>query len=369
MSDRPFFARRLERWTNRHIEAGLKLFGWREAVVAYTGYGSQSQLRVMGRVVLAPPNPKDLGVGIDIDIDEIMRQRGWRNFLAQPCTHAQVRVQLGEQIIATVADEDGYFDLRVPQHGLEPGWHTITIKTPYSAGDEARILVVSDNATFGVISDIDDTVISTLLPRPLIAAWNSFVLPENARKPVEGMADLFQSIEAKLPDTPVFYISTGSWDTSDFLHRFLTHNGYPDGPMLLSDWGPTNTGWFRSGTEHKRRALRELARDLPNIRWLLIGDDGQHDPHLYREFANDHPTKVRAIAIRELTSTEHVLAHGYPTAIGEESVPVQAADIPEARAPHGHGLAQLLLPVISQDNKMALTPDTPRDMTPPTPRA
>ena len=45
---------------------------------------------------------------------------------------------------------------------------------------------------------------------------------------------------------------------------------------ILTDWGPTNTGWFRSGQQHKRSSLRRLARDFPHIQWLLIGDDGQH---------------------------------------------------------------------------------------------
>lgn len=50
------------------------------------------------------------------------------------------------------------------------------------------------------------------------------------------------------------------------------------GPLLLTDWGPTNTGWFRSGQDHKRACLDRLAKDFPKIKWLLIGDDGQHDP-------------------------------------------------------------------------------------------
>ena len=26
---------------------------------------------------------------------------------------------------------------------------------------------------------------------------------------------------------------------------------YPDGALLLTDWGPTKDRWFRSGQEHK----------------------------------------------------------------------------------------------------------------------
>lgn len=44
--------------------------------------------------------------------------------------------------------------------------------------------------------------------------------------------------------------------------------------------------------------------------WVLIGDDGQHDPAIYAEFARRYPELVRAIVIRQLTPSEAVLAGG-----------------------------------------------------------
>ena len=43
--------------------------------------------------------------------------------------------------------------------------------------------------------------------------------------------------------------------------------------MLLTDWGPTETGLFRSGQEHKRVQLRNLLIAYPDMQWILIGDD------------------------------------------------------------------------------------------------
>ena len=80
--------------------------------------------------------------------------------------------------------------------------------------------------------------------------------------------------------------------------------------MLMTDWGPTNTGWFRSGQEHKRTQLRRLAIEFPDIKWFLVGDDGQHDPMIYREMAREHPKHVRAVLIRELNPVEQFLSHG-----------------------------------------------------------
>lgn len=78
----------------------------------------------------------------------------------------------------------------------------------------------------------------------------------------------------------------------------------------MTDFGPTNTGWFRSGKEHKLRSLARLAQDFPQIKWILIGDDGQHDPAIYDQFSRSHPENVEGIAIRQLTPTESILSHG-----------------------------------------------------------
>ena len=160
---------------------------------------------------------------------------------------------------------------------------------------------------------------------------------------------MYQRLIAQHPGAPVIFVSTGAWNTYSFLRRFLKRHGFPQGTMLLTDWGPTNTGWFRSGPEHKRRSLRELARDFPQIRWVLIGDDGQHDPMLYREFADLQPDKVRAIAIRQLTMAQQVLAHGTTTVLGDpQHVQYQPDAVPEVRAPDGDALYPLLQQAIDE---------------------
>ncbi|MEY4397052.1 MAG: hypothetical protein RLZZ40_808, partial [Actinomycetota bacterium] len=46
----------------------------------------------------------------------------------------------------------------------------------------------------------------------------------------------------------------------------------------------------------------------PTIKWILVGDDGQHDETLYGNFATTHPDNVRAVVIRRLSTPEAVLA-------------------------------------------------------------
>jgi phosphatidate phosphatase APP1 len=337
---RPFFAARIEKQINRQIGVTLRRFGWHDTVVAYTGYGNEERLRVLGRVILAPKG----GTGLATIREEVWgARRGWRNFVSIPAVNRAVQVSVGGQVTDALTDRNGYVDITVSRHGLHPGWHHVHISTGDCEPTEAPILIIGDDVRFGIISDIDDTIITSYLPRLMIAAYNSFILQENARVPVAGMSQMFSQILRKNPGAPLIYLSTGAWTTKPFLERFIGRHGYPSGPMLLTDWGPTHTGWFRSGPAHKRAALMGLARDFPNIQWLLIGDDGQHDPGIYAEFARKKPQNVAGIAIRELPSMEQVLAHGTTTelAVFSSQMPTH---IREVRAHDGY----LLLPLIQQ---------------------
>lgn len=341
---RPHIAAVVEDAWNNLLVAVLRRRGWSTRVLVYTGYGSASTVRVLGRVLLARHSDDDRRAE---DVE-----RGWRSFLTAQVSGIPVMVSAGDRQVSATSDRGGYLDVTIHDHGLAPGWHEVRISVPGAAEAVGSVLVVGSDQTIGLISDIDDTVITTSLPRPLIAAWNTFVRSESARRPVPGMAELYRELLTGHPQAPTFYLSTGAWNTAPTLARFLRRHGYPDGPLLLTDWGPTNTGWFRSGQEHKRTCLRRLARELPNIRWVLIGDDGQNDPKIYGEFAEEDPDRVQVIGLRQLTPTEQVLSHGLPVP-NEEVTPSRRPPerAQEYRAPDGYGLLPLLRPAVELDGR------------------
>ena len=344
---RPHAASIVEDAWHRQVNTVLRSRGWRTRVVSHTGYGSERFVRVLGRVLLTRQPESHPGADAEAPMRELRaaedEQRGWRAFITAPAMNVPVTIAVGGRTIRSRSDRSGYIDVSVKDHGLPPGWHDVRISSPDAEDVEAAVQVIGGNETFGIISDIDDTVISTSLPRPFIAAWNTFVRAESARHVVPGMATMYRELLDEHPGAPIVYVSTGAWNTAPHLNRFLKKHGYPLGPLLLTDWGPTNSGWFRSGQEHKRACLHRLANEFPNIRWLLVGDDGQHDPKIYGDFAEDRPDRVEAIAIRELTPTEQVLSHGLPVS-NEELAPPRRhrRDVPVFRAPDGYGLLRIL---------------------------
>lgn len=302
--------------------------GLKTTIIPYTGYGSPGWIRVLCRVVLTRG---------DGATQRAAKVRGWRSFFSIPVDDVDVTITVGGTETRVSADRGGVIDLRIDVE-LTPGWHTITLRTDDTEPVSAPIYVVDPNCTFGILSDVDDTVMVTALPRPFLAAWNTFALDEHARRPVPGMAVLYERLVQLHPGAPVIYLSTGAWNVAPTLTRFLERHLYPAGALLLTDWGPTHDRWFRSGREHKRSSLRRLAEEFPGLRWLLIGDDGQHDEEIYTEFADEHPGQVAAVAIRQLSTGEAVLAGGRSKAADHE----EPNAVPWVYAPDGAGLSEQL---------------------------
>ncbi len=298
--DRHFPARLEDRY-HRFREKRARKRGLTPIAMPFTAYGSTEWIRVLSRVLLAKP----------AETDELRTKkiRGWRSFASVPVGHVEVKVTVNGKVHTVIADRGGVVDEVVPV-SLEPGWHSIKLSAKGGGETSAPVFIVDPKAKLGLISDIDDTVMVTALPRPLLAAWNSFVLDEHARAPVAGMAVLFEKLVRDHPGAPVVYLSTGAWNVAPTLTRFLSRHLYPPGPLLLTDWGPTHDRWFRSGKDHKEQSLLRLTEEFPHLKWILVGDDGQQDEDLYAHFLEAHPDRIAAIAIRQLSGGEAMLAGG-----------------------------------------------------------
>ncbi len=311
-------------------EQRARRHGRSPVVVPYAGYGSTTWIRVFGRVLIPGSTvrrPRDSA-------------RGWRNFTSIPVDRTPVEVDVGGTVHVVHTDHGGVLDARL-DGDLAPGWQVVRMRSqdvdsPNAPWTDAPVFVLDPDAPFGIVSDIDDTVMVTALPRPFLAAWNTFVLSEHARAPTPGMSVLYDRLHRGHARSPFIYLSTGAWNVAPTLTRFLSRNLYPSGPLLLTDWGPTPDRIFRSGRAHKVAQLERLALEFPDVKWLLFGDDGQHDEETYGGFAEAHPQNVAAVCIRELSPSEAVFAGGRSRDAHSPS------GVLWLRAPDGRGLATSL---------------------------
>ena len=159
-------------------------------------------------------------------------------------------------------------------------------------------------ARFGVISDLDDTVVRSSATSVLKMAW--IVLRNNAhtRLPFEGVAAFYRALQRGADgrgSNPIFYVSSSPWNIYDMLEDFLDVHGVPPGPLFLKDWSLTVLGKHR---DYKLGVIRRLLGTYEDLPFVLIGDSGEEDPEIYLQTVREHPGRVMAVYIRDVTSGE-----------------------------------------------------------------
>lgn len=168
-------------------------------------------------------------------------------------------------------------------------------------------------ARFGVISDLDDTVVRSSVTDLLKMARIALLSNARTRLPFEGVAGFYRALQLGPSGgdfNPIFYVSSSPWNLYDVLEEFLDVHGVPSGPLFLKDWSFTT---LRDHDRHKLGTIRTLLATYPDLPFVLIGDSGERDPEIYRQVVHEHPGRVRAIYIRDVTTRErdaavHVIA-------------------------------------------------------------
>ena len=299
-----------------HLEAGADRVddllalgeGHRERVriVPYAGYRNAERLRLRGRVL------RDDGTAT--------RQAGLFDRLRalveiyDSAELAGITVRIDALGVDAVSDDEGYFMFDVPlvDAPLPPstGWETVTLTTPghtaQSVTIPAPVLAPGTDGHWGVISDIDDTVIETGAT-DFVANWRRILLhAPSERLAVPGAASLYRAIarDHAAPARPFFYVSSSPWNLYGFLAEFMELNAIRHGAMFLKDWGiDRETLLMASHDAHKLAAIRDILAFYPHFRFLLVGDNGERDVDIYSAIVAEFGARIAAVFIRDVSGT------------------------------------------------------------------
>ena len=351
-----------ERWFDR-LRFGLKRRTGRMSpveILPYRGHGTRERLFLKGRVLetsgLAPPGAGDSW------------RRNLRNmarrFFSSEVPHARVHASLcnhrGMPRIEATADEEGFFDLRfelAEPLANDTEWHPVEIELlwpPAKGRDATRAeplakpratgsVLVPAGADFGVVSDLDDTVIRSDVTNLLGMARTVLLGNAHTRLPFEGVAEFYGALQRGRGGgghNPIFYVSNGPWNLYDLIEDFLRLQGVPAGPLFLRDWSPTA---LRERGRHKLGVIRTLLETYPELPFVLIGDSGEKDPEIYRQIVREHPGRIRAIFIRDVTTKERDAAvHAIAAEVRELGVEMLLSANTSEAAEHaaGNGLIE-----------------------------
>ncbi len=282
----------------------------RARVVPFDGYGTREAVTIFARVLRNPPlGPATAEATLWQNLVAT-----YRRFETDEVPGARIRIRVGSAEREAIADGEGHIVARLALDApLPPGehWHPVAltllhpIATDAPATAHGRVLVPAASAGFGVISDVDDTVVQTDVRQMVRMARTVIFGNARTRLPFPGVAAFYRALHlgsAGAGPNPLFYVSSSPWNLHDLLVEFLDLQGIPRGPLLLRDWGieshellPTSHG------SHKQAAIRRILAEYPELPFILVGDSGQEDPEIYASVVRDHPRRILAIYIRDVT--------------------------------------------------------------------
>ena len=273
-------------------------------VLAYAGYRNAEVARLKGRIVRYE-KPLDAGEGFASRVRAMLEI-----YNSNELPGIEVACEGYGRTVSVRSDEEGYFDFEMPAHTPLPAttqWEQVRVTTPGRTAQQASIKVPvmapGANNNWGIISDIDDTVIETGAT-DLLKNWRRVLVerPQD-RLAVPGASTLYKMIarDHAAPVRPFFYVSSSPWNLYGFIAEFMELNGIPHGPMFLKDYGVDANQLIDKGhDEHKLAAIETVLAFYPSFRFLLIGDNGQRDVTIYSKVVEDFGQRVAAVFIRDV---------------------------------------------------------------------
>ena len=294
-------------------------------IVAYRGFGTAEALHVSGRVLANEPL---WTAGAEDPWWRNLRAT-WRRMGSAEVPGAVVEIEIAGGHARAVSDDEGYFRARVrPMAPLRPGrlWHDGEVRLAGDVSIHAPVFVLTPpaDATFGVVSDLDDTVVRTDVANRLRMFRELLLGNARTRLPFHGVAAFYRALHRGPQGkrlNPLFYVSSSPWNLYDLLLDFLEHRDIPVGPLFLRDWGVSEYEILPSGHGfHKRGVIRQILEAYPALPFILIGDSGQEDPEIYRDIVRDYPRRILTIYIRNVT----------PEPLRQEGIRHLAAQVTEA---------------------------------------
>ena len=264
----------------------------------YRGFGRDHEMLLRGRVLVAK------AISRATESEPLWRSllNTYRRFQTDEVAGARVRATYRDAVVETITNEEGHFQVRLQPRELAKHalWHEVELLLPHSGATAiGHVTIPSSAASFAIISDIDDTIVQTGATS-LLTMVRSVIRNAAMRLPFEGIGDLYCALHRDR--NPIFYVSSGPWNLYDVLHDFMNLHGIPAGPMFLQDWGiDESTLILRGHEEHKLAQINLLLDFYPNLRFVLIGDSGQHDPEIYLQVIRAHPGRILAAFIRDVT--------------------------------------------------------------------
>lgn len=241
------------------------------------------------------------------ELESALFQQRILPFIAAPHRGRRLAVRCGEEVytIPGRSRRNGHFRATIPLKRIEAdGWLDVeplrlreVNQAAVSPGGRVRLLEAEG---VSVISDIDDTIKETGVGCRSTLLQNTFL---RDFREVAGMAERYRQWAGG--GAEFHYVSSSPWQLYLPLENWRLQSRLPEGTFHLRKFHLGDhmlRKLLRIRRQGKARVMRDLMRQFPRRRFVLVGDSAEHDPEIYGALARRFPRQVGAIFLRDLSS-------------------------------------------------------------------
>ncbi len=283
-------------------------------IMPYYGFGSDTYVFLKGRV-LEEEKVKEKKEG-DSTIGHL--KNTYKRYESDEIPNIKIQATFADKVLEAETDEEGFFEFEFrfdtpvdyEKHGKKIQLKLLETKTDDDDTEAVGHIFVPDkNAEFGIISDIDDTVLISKVTHFLPKLRLMLMKNSKERSPFPGIASFLRALEKGFDDkgyNPVFFVSGSEWNLFDLLVNFFQYHQIPEGPLFLKDKGARfdRGNLETSDKDYKREKIRHIMETFPDMKFICIGDSGQEDPEIYQKIHEEFPKQVIGIYIRDVSPDE-----------------------------------------------------------------
>ena len=234
-----------------------------------------------------------------------------RLFLVKPVPGHAAVLHWRQQQVRSLTEADGFLKFEWDSlQSIAAGWHPVRVSSEETGTEAGEGEIFVPHITqFIFVSDIDDTIMISHSATILRRLRELFIRNTDTRRVFPDVVEHYRLLSLSGTDpeapNPFFYVSSSEWNLYEYLAAVFSRAGLPRGVFLLSQV----KRWYEllaSGrTKHNGKLLRVLRimQVFPKQQFVFLGDNSQHDPHIYTEIARKYPERVSAIYIRNVRSS------------------------------------------------------------------
>ncbi len=276
-------------------------------IIPFIGFGTRDSFMLSGRVIL------DRGDFISYSIKEFRGKkfiRNYRRIWSIRVPNAKLEINFGFRKEVVKTDDKGYYKLKMTlgnNNELPVGTNRYSIKMLDEKYDYIEtfgdLIIIPKNVSYGVICDIDDTILNSRVQQKIRLVLRTFMSNERDMKPIPGMNQFLNELHLginKTSQNPILYLTASPYDLHDKIASFIKTNHFPIGPILMKKLRGDDKDKLFDTYNYKIKRLSEVMEKFPYMNFIVIGDNTEKDIEIFNQINDEYPGRVMLILIMNI---------------------------------------------------------------------